>query len=386
MSGRKIGHITPSPTREAQRMLGPVAGLLIEAKEKFADLSQQAGTTAITGLENSVSEIRKQLSEYRKDAPRRKVLNAAFDAEVTLARVNRLVSNLSPAARFDEIVGEIRQTISSGNLAAIPAVQDHAMELIRQTNSLVAMQREISVSMACLKEYLTPPNTASTHSPMGGGGGTEVNLKAALTAKQKQSVSISVGEEAQEAEKLIAEDTALGGFDQRMHGSLLSKAVKCADALEFEKASNCIAQARALRGEALLKAARIRELIRERLLTAEHLAKRLIELNYDQPEMYYDAAAGSDAEAPLVIYASNPSGTANVRITIAIDGKLSIDIDDVGEGEEATCVALLKGFSESLSAIDQRFTIDDYGRAAALKPKSSKLKLSERVRERQDIS
>lgn len=117
---------------------------------------------------------------------------------------------------------------------------------------------------------------------------------------------------------------------------------------------------------------------------AAHLSERLKQLNYDAPDIRLVGTEEQGEMAPLVLYAANPSGSANVRVTMPIDGELIIEIDGVAEGEERTCVELLAGFSEAMKAIEQDFKITDFGRAkhAVSLDEQVKVRLATKEKER----
>ena len=384
MSGKKIGHVAPSPRRQVQRLLGPLAPLVAQAKVKCAPLSDTSSTNAIVNLRTSLADIRKQLGEFKKDASRRQMLDSAYDADQVLAKADAQIANLPASARFDAVGAAISAAVYSGDLSAAYSVQSQAMELVQLAEGAAATQREVSAAVAGLRKLFSPSGlvgrvTLVTASSTGNVSKVASNWR----QEQSQALQQSIKEEGHGATQMSEEDKVLGRFDKSEHDKLLAQATAQADALLMGKALENIQKARALRTEAAVAAARVRELIRERQLTAVHLAKKLTALNYDEPDIYLEGDADQGDAAPLVIYCNNPSGVAHVRVTITIDGKLSIDIENVGEGEEETCVALLKGFQESLGAIEQDFKIDDYGRAAAKQLESAPEKVREKQRERE---
>ena len=381
MSGRKAGYVTPSPRLKLQRVLGPLATQLSDIRKDCIELESEHSQTGVAELRKQLSLLQKRLGTFTQSSSRRKGLDAAYDTEQLLLRFESVLGGQPLATQFENINALIASTIASGNLPALQEVVDSAQQVITRATAAVAIQREVSKVLGEIQKV--SPSSSSVGSagkPPIEGRSSELLLAEIATRAILSAARESIDVEARAAGGITTDDATLGDLDRAKHTQALAEARSAAEKADIKACDNAIRDARVLRLDAALRATEMRIRIDERDTMAAHLSERLKKLNYDAPEIRLVGTDEQGEMAPLVLYAANPSGSANVRVTMPIDGELIIEIDGVAEGEERTCVELLAGFSDAMKAIEQDFKITDFGRAQHV------VTLDEQVKERLTIS
>ena len=385
MSGRKAGYVTPSPRLQLQRVLGPLATQLSNVRNDCSELLSEHSQTGVAELREQLSLLRKQLQQFNQSSSRRDGLDAAYDAEQLLHRFESALGGQPLANQFENINALIESTIASGNLPALPAVVASAQQLIERATAAVVIQREVSKVLGEIQKV--SPSSSSVGSagkPAMKERSSELSLAEIATRAIVSAARESIDVEAREAGGITTDDATLGELDRAKHTQALAEARNAAEKADIKTCDNAVRDARLLRLDAARRATAMRIRIAERDTMAAHLSERLKQLNYDAPDIRLVGTDEQGEMAPLVLYAANPSGRANVRVTMPIDGELIIEIDGVAEGEERTCVELLAGFSEAMKAIEQDFKITDFGRAqhAVSLDEQVKVRLATKEKER----
>ena len=402
MSGVKTAHVRPNPTRELQRVLGPVLAQLETLKSSYTKNSQGVNRASLTEARSKLSQHEKNLKEYRvKGEARQKTFAAVSQSKPLLSKCENLQSTLPQVQLLTSHIDTINQVISQGNLSQQNPCHSRAQQLIAQFSSANRDISEIKSLLAQVKACFNTINSSTQNDkPIITEASHMVSdeqkkLLEAERLRQTQLRYLSHGllsgltQEIQLADNFSQEMRELGGFNNERYLQLLSKAQTSLQAHTLseqilEEAKRLIESAASLRIGAESQAQTNLELIRERDLVAAHLADHLSQLNYDAPDVYLTDEEKTSELSNLVIYAQNPNGRGNVRIELGIEGSIKLEIDGVPEGEEVICMSLLEGFQEASRRAEMEFTIDDYGRAAqalAQTPRE-RIKQYERMRER----
>ena len=385
MSGRKAGYVTPSPRLQLQRVLGPLATQLSNVRNDCSELLSEHSQTVVAELREQLSLLRKQLQQFKQLSSRRDGLDAAYDAEQLLHRFESALGGQPLAKQFENINALIESTIASGNLSALPTVVASAQQLIERATAAVVIQREVSKVLGEIQKVSpSPSSVGSAGKPAMTERSSELLLAEIATRAIVSAARESIDVEAREAGGITTDDATLGELDRAKHTQALAEARNAAEKADIKTCDNAVRDARLQRLDAARRATAMRIRIAERDTMAAHLSERLKQLNYDAPDIRLVGTEEQGEMAPLVLYAANPSGSANVRVTMPIDGELIIEIDGVAEGEERTCVELLAGFSEAMKAIEQDFKITDFGRAkhAVSLDEQVKVRLATKEKER----
>ena len=125
----------------------------------------------------------------------------------------------------------------------------------------------------------------------------------------------------------------------------------------------------------------------QRNYVAEVIMNALYEQGYDAPSFYYakQNEDGSDVEfSDLTIFAKAPGTQGDMRMNIDLSGKVQLEVEGIGEGEEGVCHQLIENQQQGVGGeID--FTMTDWGRAAgvAADRKVALARQQEQVKERQ---
>jgi hypothetical protein len=402
MSGVKTAHVRPNPTRELQRVLGPVLAQLETLKSSYTKNSQGVNRKRLTDARSKLSQHDKDLKEYRvRGEARQKTFDAVSQSKPLLSKCEDLQSALPQVQLLASHIDTINQVISQGNLSQQSSCHSKAQRLIsqfsnanRDISELKSLQAQL---IYCLNiSNLSTQNTTSMNNKTSNMVSDErTKLLEAERLRQTQFRHLSHGllsslnQEALLTDNFSEAMKQLGNFNTGHHVQLLSKAQRLLQAhtlseQTLEEAKRVIESAASLRIDAEGQAQANLELIKERDLVAAHLADHLSQLNYDDADVYLTDEEKTGELSNLVIYAQNPSGRGNVRIELGIEGSIKLEIDGVPEGEEVICTSLLEGFQEASRRAEMEFTIDDYGRAARALNQTphERIKQHERMRER----
>lgn len=376
MSGRKVGHVIPSQRLQIQRVLGPLAAQLELVHHKCLELLSEDSKTGIVEVRKQLAALRAELKQYKQATPRRETLDAAFDVENLLSRFDALLVSTAFETQFKNVSASIVSVIARGDISHLPTVKSSTCSLIETANKAISLHREAAKVFSEIKREAAAAVAA---------GSKNFTLEDVAPRAIAAAALDCINHEVDEASRIVSDDLKFGKFDVLKHAAIITEARRAAQQADPKKLDAALVSARSLRFDAAQLAAEMRVRINERAKIAEHLAERLKQLNYDAPDMYLDGEEFGEM-APFVLYATNPSGIANVRVTMPIDGKLIIEINGVAEGEEKTCVSLLEGFAEALRTIEQKFQVTDYGRAQSKVNAGDPVRTTQQVkaRERRD--
>ncbi len=127
----------------------------------------------------------------------------------------------------------------------------------------------------------------------------------------------------------------------------------------------------------------------ERQEIANAIMQALCDANYNAPEFGFakDENGNDDKLGNLHIFASSPSGIADMKMQIGMDGQVKMEVENVKEGSEELCVNALKELRSRTQDMGIDFTVTDWGRAsnhqATKLPDASQIKDKEQYRTKQ---
>ena len=361
MSGTLETQIMRSRLRMARQQLTPLLSALQSARQR-AESSRNAATVNARGeLEQAVQKLREELRAFRSTSTdRAPMLEAARTAEATLLRISGLSSVAPSPIELTAAEAEIREIISGTSLASIDSAREKAGHLVARSARAESLRAEIASSMSALQRLL-----AASAKPATAVGGSEASTEHAkvLNSELLAARTATVDAEAGAVARADTDSLRLGGFDAAEHARAIEAARKCLAKNDLEAGSAHTDAARAIRIASDARAAEVRQQIEMRDELAALLAATLEQRNYDKCDAYLQPGPGGD-ERPLVIYANNPSNTAHVRLTLLLDGRMTVEVDGVAEGEEEICVDVLESFKKAVTDSGDDFVVHDAGRAA----------------------
>ncbi len=362
MSGTKHANLEGSQRREARQRLGAFVQLLQAQAAACASIpaNEKGG---ITELDTAARSIRAELAQFKVQAgARRDMLDAARTAEQTLARLSK--SPVIDAAEFTNILHSIERLIAGTSAESIESLELSAHELLARGAVAEATQAEIQTSTSAIRDLLSaanPKNPSQTSTPTSISAAAE-RMRAALDA----SASSTIRKESDAASAMSLDAQRFQTLLASQHAGFIDAATRAVANGKHEAATAAVSSASQLRIHAEHKAAELRQKIIERDVIAAELAHALQQRNFDKCHVYLQEPA-RDETAPLVIYAHNPLESGHVRVTIALDGKMTVEVDGVAEGEEQICLDALGTITDSLARLDETLTIQDFGRAGYIR-------------------
>ena len=361
MSGTLETQIMRSRLRMARQQLAPLLPALQAARQRAESSRESAASNSRGELEQAIQKLREELRAFRSaSTDRASMLEAVRTAEATLLRISGLASVAPSSAELTAAEAEIRGIIEGTSLASIDSARETAGHLVARSARAESLRAEIASSMSALQRLVaagaSPPAVASRS-----GGPTE-HAKA-LNSELLAATTATVDAEAGAVARADPDSLRLGGFNAAEHARAIEAARRCLSKNELDGASAHADAARAVRMASDTRAAEVRQQIEMRDELAAVLAATLEHRNYDKCDAYLQPGPGGD-ERPLVIYANNPSNTAHVRLTLLLDGRMTVEVDGVAEGEEEICVDVLESFKKAVTDSGDEFVVHDAGRAA----------------------
>jgi len=355
MSGTKQTSILYSKRRIAQQRLNPLLKSFKDAHLIAQDARLGASQRE---LERAIQDLRAELRRYSTSGDKRAKMFAALQAaDATLSRIAVTFAQRPSSAEFVSLSSEIDAFLQGKLFGDVESTRSRMIQIIERAVRAESMRGEAEPAVKTINRILSTADraTASTDAH----AQAVISLHESLAAAAKQTVDA----ESEAQSKFDPEDARLGELDSVSHSHEISVAHDCIAAGDLEGSSNHVEKARAIRVEAQTKAAEIHQQIEMREELAAHLAKTLEQRNYDPCQAYYLEGPGGD-ERPRVIYANNPSGTAHVRLTLWLDGRMTVEVDGVPQGQEEICVDILEAFRKTVEDNGDEFVVRDPGLAS----------------------
>jgi len=129
-----------------------------------------------------------------------------------------------------------------------------------------------------------------------------------------------------------------------------------------------------------------------REVIADAIIQALQELRYDAPDVNYRSEEGTFSEknhlfGNMTIFAKSPGTIGDMRLSINLDGKVDLEVDNVPEGKEGECRSRITDLQQKVADVAD-FQVTDWGRAKNYKPQDlpslpqkEKVKVKEQQRE-----
>jgi|GEM_PF-1870628 len=359
MSGTLETQIMFSRRRMARQQLAQLLPALQTARQQAESSRGAASTDARGELAQAIQKLREELRAFRTaSTDRASMLEAVRTADAALLRISGLATVAPSAAALAACEAEIQGILDGTSSADIDSTRESASNLVAKSARAESLRAEIATSMSAVRRLVTAPAAPAT-APRPDASREHAGL---LNSTLLAATTATVDAEASAVAGANSDSLRLGEFNPAEHARAIESARKSLAKQDLDGASTHAAAARATRIAAEARAAEVRQQIEMRDELAGVLAMTLEQRNYDKCDAYLQPGPGGD-ERPLVIYANNPSNTAHVRLTLSLDGRMSVEVDGVAEGEEEICVDVLESFKKAVAESGDDFVVHDAGRA-----------------------
>lgn len=346
MSGPKTTRIRPSPKRLHDQQLAP---LMASVEHSASEACHEQGATTHADLSAALDRLRAKLRTFQDvGGTRSAMLVAAREAEAALARVRGGLAGAPTESAVRTLLASMRGARSSGTESSIAALRREAEGVLAAAETARSARREAEQLRQAIDGFC-------------GSGTQDANLQR-LDEGLRQAARAELDAESAAVAALVTSDLTLGGVDEGSLRSLLQQADHAIDVGKIDEAARHVVAVRGMRVAAVQKAAQVRKLIELRDALAGDIAEAFCQRNYDEPHCYLAEGPGGE-ERPLVLYAQNPAGTAHVRVTMALDGGMRIEVDGVADGEEELCLDVLETVDRAVAAEGDQLEVLDFGRA-----------------------
>ena len=374
MSGPKSTHVRPSRSRAARQRLHHLLPTLRDAESEAQSVRSSSD---LERLESLIRSLRTELSHFQTAAERRgEALGVVRNSERSLANSRKVLSSLPHAAEFATMARSIEFALDGDSTVSVDRIRMDAEHLLARTSEAQAAAEQIRGRISAVERALTAARPAR-------GRDSDIGqIERDFDADIRDAIEQAVDAEGRALANAPSDTVSLGGLDSAAHEQLLATARECARKADVDAANAAISEARKLREHAAHRGGEIRERIVQRKELASRLAAALESRNYDAVQAYYNGPGDLSDAAPLVLYASNPSGKAHVRVTLGIDGSMVVEVDGVADGEEEVCLDVLATFSRTVADGGDELEFHDLGRANNARRQPSRTKERER-KERQ---
>ena len=201
---------------------------------------------------------------------------------------------------------------------------------------------------------------------------------------QKAKAEKALADALEEIEKMNADDmkTYSGFSDEKVDSAFckLKDAQYMIGTEQFVRATQAVADAIEELREIDDKTHDNRALYENRWDLAQSIMQALCDSNYDSPSYYQERE--QDALSNICIVAAAPGGVGNVRMNVALDGKVSFEVENIPEGREKLCVDAIRSMQDKLTDNGVSFNVTDWGRAEGHKNDDDGMKV---VVKRQEV-
>ena len=347
MSGPKTIYVPLSPRRLFERHLSP---LLRGIEQAASEASAAEGSTTQADLAVALERLRADLRTFRvQGAERAAMLVAARQAEAALTRVRDGLAAASSGSSLRALMARMLAAPNGGSESSILALRNEAELALGASEAARGARREAAQLLRIIQGFA------------GGNGNASSDVRK-LDEGLLLAARAEYDAEAAAVGAIDASDLALGGIAHGVLDSGLRQVDQSLTSGRLEDAARHLTEVRRLRIAAMHQATHIRSLVETRDILAGGLADALSKRSYDEPHCHLADGPGGE-DRPLVLYAHNPAGTAHVRITMTVDGAMTVEVEGVAEGEEEVCVDVLHTLAQQVANNGDRLEILDAGRA-----------------------
>lgn len=391
MSGSKHAQARPNPSVTLQRELGPLLQKLIDLRRSYDIQSSQRDARELQALRQTARQAQNDFDQYKVVGEERDRLFGALEqCDLILSECSRAERDLITVSRIDAQLSDLNRVISSRSTTGLSACRSSTQNVIADTHRAISELNHLSRAEFTLRALLESvgydssaqgalkPREAQSTQRVEREQAREAALSAqraleARAAKQRalreiaEAITLDCSSEEERASAMSEDARKLGEFEASDHRASLDEARGILSSAELdesmiEAARRLLERATRQRISSEERAQVNLERVKERDLLAAHLSTNLINLHYDDPDVYLDDEELGE-RSDLILFAQAPSERLSVRVTLELTGGMRFDINGVPEGEERTCISLLNGFRDAAAQAEVELSVLDYGRA-----------------------
>lgn len=325
---------------------------------------------------------------------------AKKEVEYELAKLNDVPQTKKAAEeslrKAEELLAEARQRYATFGTAEAKAKE-----------KFDSARRSISSSQRTVRGYISEGNAAADQAINLANSAAEAARRATLVynetlliISQKGGEERRIEMQRQDAQSNInAANNEITGENSEFIGdwlgnesvTLLNEHMKNADAAyaaqEYEKAKLLAQESVAMYRKFFDDSQNMKKKFEDREIIADAIIAALTDLQYDAPDVNYEPKKDIDNAmlGNLTIFAKAKGETGDLRLSVDLEGKIGIDLDEP-EGQESACHQMLTDLQTKVGNVVD-FSITDWGRAKDFKPQTTggikiQVQQQEQVRQR----
>jgi hypothetical protein len=182
----------------------------------------------------------------------------------------------------------------------------------------------------------------------------------------------------------------LGNESTELIGKHIQQAENGFSAKQYDEGTKLAQEAAAMYRQFYDTALKRKQQFDNREIIADALIAALTDLQYDEPDVNYEPKDGEENTmlGNITLFAKSKGETGDMRLSIDLDGKVNLEVENIPEGQEAECHGRLTDLQAKVAdTVD--FEITDWGRASHIKPANKdgvrvqqQLRQQEKVRQR----
>jgi hypothetical protein len=182
----------------------------------------------------------------------------------------------------------------------------------------------------------------------------------------------------------------LGNESTELIGKHIQQAENGFNAKQYEEGTKLAQEAAAMYRQFYDTALKRKQQFENREIIADALIAALTDLQYDEPDVNYEPKDGEENTmlGNITLFAKSKGETGDMRLSIDLDGKINLEVENIPEGQEVECHGRLTDLQAKVAdTVD--FEITDWGRASHIKPAvkdgvrvQQQLRQQERVKQR----
>jgi hypothetical protein len=178
----------------------------------------------------------------------------------------------------------------------------------------------------------------------------------------------------------------LGNESTELIGKHIQQAENGFSAKQYEEGTKLAQEAAAMYRQFYDTALKRKQQFENREIIADALIAALTDLQYDEPDVNYEPKEGIDNAmlGNITLFAKSKGETGDMRLSIDLDGKVNLEVENIPEGQEAECHGRLTDLQAKVAdTVD--FEITDWGRAKNVQPATKRGIPKQRVQEQETV-
>ncbi|GHT42290.1 hypothetical protein FACS189443_5140 [Planctomycetales bacterium] len=178
----------------------------------------------------------------------------------------------------------------------------------------------------------------------------------------------------------------LGNESTELIGKHIQQAENGFSAKQYEEGTKLAQEAVAMYRKFYDSALQMKQQFENREIIADALIAALTDLQYDEPDVNYEPKDGIDNAmlGNITLFAKSKGESGDMRLSIDLDGKINLEVENIPEGQEAECHGRLTDLQTKVAdTVD--FEMTDWGRAKNIQAATKGCVPKQRVQEQEKM-